>query len=159
MNLSIRTAKLEDLESIQELIYKSARALQIEYYKQSEIEVALELVNGIEALIDSGNYFVAENENVIVGCGGVSLNLAEPKKSEIRGFFVAPEFSRKGIASKILAYCEAYCLQIGVKFLFLTSTLSGEPFYKKFGFIQTERFNQNLSNGHFFKLVKMEKPI
>lgn len=159
MNLSIRNAKLEDFESIKELIYNSARGLQIEYYKQSEIEAALELVNGIQTLIDSGTYFVAESENVIVGCGGISLNSAGPSKSEIRGFFVSPEFSRKGIASTILTYCEAYCLQLGIKSLFLTSTLSGEPFYKKFGFIQTERFDQNLSNGQFFKLVKMEKPI
>ncbi|MES2676124.1 MAG: GNAT family N-acetyltransferase [Pseudomonadota bacterium] len=159
MNFNIRNAKTEDIENIREVIGSSARTLQIQYYKNSEIEAALELVNGIESLIDSGTYFLAEYGNVIAGCGGVTVNSAETKRAEIRGFFVAPKFSRKGIASQILAYCESHCLKMGIESLFLTSTLSGEPFYKNYGFIETERFDQALSNGQFFKLVKMEKLI
>ncbi|RYG01214.1 MAG: GNAT family N-acetyltransferase, partial [Chitinophagaceae bacterium] len=101
MKLNIRKAKPEDIESIRELIYNSARALQIQYYKSSEIEAALELVCDIESLIESSSYFVAETENVIIGCGGISMSSVELQESEIRGFFVAPEFSRKGIASQI----------------------------------------------------------
>lgn len=55
--------------------------------------------------------------------------------------------------------CENECLHRGVEILYLTATLSGEPFYKKCGFSEIERFKQNLSNGETFKLVKMVKVI
>ena len=159
MNLSIRTAILEDFEPIQALINLSTRKLQRGFYEGSEIEAALELISGIDLLIQSGGYFVAENDNMIAGCGGVSFSLDEKMSAEIRGFFVAPEFARKGVASRILNYCEAYCLERGVTSLCLASTLSGEPFYEKLGFIESERFDQPFSNGQSFELVKMKKRL
>lgn len=159
MNLTIRTATLEDFESIQAVINRSTRELQCGFYEESEIEAALELIRGIDLLIQSGGYFVAENDKVIAGCGGVSFSLDEKKRAEIRGFFVAPEFARKGVASRILNCCEAYCLEREVTSLYLASTLSGEPFYEKLGFIESERFDQPLSNGQSFELVKMKKRL
>lgn len=157
MSLIIRNAKPHDFPRISELIQRSAKVLQLQYYKESEIETALELVDGIETLIDSNSYFVAENENSIVGCGGFYIDSLESKEAEIRAFFVDPEFSRQGIAAQILSSCETHCLAIGVESLHLTSTLSGEPFYKKYGFLEVERFKKILSNGQCFELIKMLK--
>tara|TARA_R110001606_G_scaffold314821_1_gene461650 strand:+ start:148 stop:627 length:480 start_codon:yes stop_codon:yes gene_type:complete len=159
MNFTIQTAKIEDLESIQVLINRSTRELQRGFYEESEIEAALELVSGLDVLIQSGQYFFAESDGVIAGCGGVSLVQGEKMSAEIRGFFVAPEYARKGVASKVLKHCEAYCKEKGVQSLFLASTLSGESFYRKLGFIEIGRFKEPLSNGQFFDLVNMEKKL
>lgn len=157
MNLNIRKATPQDFSTINKLIHKSVRKLQAPYYQESEIETALELINGIETLIARNSYFVVENLSVIIGCGGYFLRPPESKEAEIRAFFVTPEFSRQEIAAKILLSCETDCSNIGIESLHLTSTLSGEPFYKKHGFIEIERFKQCLSNGQFFELVKMAK--
>lgn len=159
MNPRIYEANLENFAHIRSLISKSARILQSQYYKQAEIETALELVSGIEELIAAGSFLVAEYEKKIIGCGGWAIDVSEPQKAEIRGFFVHPDFARKGVATLLLATCENKCLQRGIQALYLTATLSGEPFYKKGGFSEFGRFKQRLSNGESFELVKMVKEI
>src|SRR6478752_1535481 len=115
MSFNIRKASAHDLLCIDKLIRRSARVLQLQYYGESEIEAALELVKGIDELIDANSYFVAESKMAIVGCGGFYIDLPEPKKAEIRAFFVSPEFARQGIAAQILACCETHCRKIGVE--------------------------------------------
>ena len=157
MNLSIYEASLEDFPHTQVLISKSVRKLQAQYYKKSEIETALELVSGIEELIAAGSFLLAGYEKKIIGCGGWAIDVSEPQKAEIRGFFVHPDFARRGVATHLLIACENECLRRGIVDLYLTATLSGEPFYKKCGFSECERFKQDLSNGETFELVKMVK--
>ncbi|MFZ2451530.1 MAG: GNAT family N-acetyltransferase [Methylovulum miyakonense] len=165
MNPSIYEASLEDFVHIQALISKSARILQSPYYKKSEIETALELVSGIEELIAADSFFVAEYEKKIIGCGGWAIDVSEPfmpqrvLKAEIRGFFVHPDFARRGVATQLLVTCENECSHRGIETLYLTATLSGEPFYKKCGFSEFERFKQVLSDNETFELVKMAKEI
>ena len=50
MNPSIYEASLENFAYTQALISKSARILQVQYYKKPEIETAVELFSGIEEL-------------------------------------------------------------------------------------------------------------
>jgi N-acetylglutamate synthase-like GNAT family acetyltransferase len=159
MNPRIYEAGLENFAHIQALIFKSARILQSLYYKKSEIEAALELVSGIDELIAAGSFLVAEYEKKIIGCGGWAIDVSEPWKAEIRGFFVHPDFARRGVATHLLITCENECLRRGIESLYLTATLSGEPFYIKCGFSEFERFKQNLSSGETFELVKMAKRL
>lgn len=159
MNLNIYEAGLEDFAYTQALIFQSARILQAQYYKKSEIDTALELVSGIEGLIAARSFLVAEYEKTIIGCGGWAINVSEPQKAEIRGFFVHPDFARRGVATQLLIACENECLSRGIEALYLTATLSGEPFYKKCGFSEFDRFKQDLSNGETFELVKMAKRL
>jgi len=159
MNPSVYEASSENFAQIQVLISKSARILQLQYYTKSEIETALELVSGIEELIAAGSFLVAEYENKIIGCGGWAIDVSESQKAEIRGFFVHPDFARRGVAKLLFVACENKCLQRGIQVLYLTATLSGEPFYKNCGFSELGRFKQGLSNGESFELVKMAKEI
>jgi len=119
----------------------------------------LELITGLEDLIQSQQYFVGESDGQIAGCGGVSILSGDEKSAEIRGFFVEPENARKDVASSVFTYCQRYCLEKGIQTLFLASTLSGEAFYSKLGFIEVDRFKQPLSNGQFFELVNMKKAL
>jgi len=106
MNPRIYEANLENFAHIRSLISKSARILQSQYYKQAEIETAMELVSGIEELIAAGSFLVAEYEKKIIGCGGWAIDVSDPQKAEIRGFFVHPDFARRGVATLLLSTCE-----------------------------------------------------
>lgn len=159
MNASITQANPDDFAGIKALISQSARILQAPYYQQSAIETALELVGGIEELIAAGRFWLAKYGNQIIGSGGWAPDAAESWKAEIRGFFVHPNFARQGVATGLLNVCESACLHNGIEFLYLTATLSGEPFYKKRGFTESGRFRQSLSNGETFELVAMAKNL
>ncbi|MFA5921947.1 MAG: hypothetical protein WC856_11750 [Methylococcaceae bacterium] len=83
MNPNFYEASLENFAHIQQaLISKSARILQSQYYKKSEIETALELVSGIEELIAAGSFLVAEYEKKIIGCGGGQLMFLSLRKQK-----------------------------------------------------------------------------
>lgn len=159
MNPDLRVACEDDFTHIQTLISKSARVLQAQYYQASEIETALELVSGIEELISAGNFLVVQYKSKIIGCGGWVIDVSDQKKAEIRGFFVDPDFARRGIATQLFITCENECLLRGITTLYLTATLSGEPFYKNVGFSEFQRFKQDLSNRGTFELIKMIKKI
>lgn len=159
MNQVVRKAEIYEFEEINFLIKHSARTIQSKYYEKSNVESALELISGITELIESGNLFVIEFENQLIACGGICPDKAESQKAEIRSFFVHPNFARKGLATSLLKACEKSCLSMGIKSVCLTATLAGEPFYKKCGFMELQRFQQSLSNGQTFELVKMQKEL
>ncbi|NOU22705.1 MAG: hypothetical protein HOO93_13160 [Methyloglobulus sp.] len=87
MNPDIYKASLKDIACIQILISKSARKLQVQYYEKPKIEAALDLIKGIEELIVAGNFFVAEYEKKIIGCGGWIADVFEPSKGRNKGLF------------------------------------------------------------------------
>ena len=159
MNQVVRKARIQESEQINYLIERSAKIIQTHFYKESAVEAAFELISNIEELIQVGSLFVVEFEHELIACGGVSPCKVEPHKAEIKSFFVHPDFVRKGIATKLLKTCETQCLLMGIKSIYLKATLAGEPFYKKCGFVELNRFQQNLSNGETFELVKMQKEL
>ena len=73
MNFEIRIASPADRETIQQLIAISARELSRGYYSEEQVSAALKSVYGVDSmLIEDGTYFVAEADDIIIGCGGWS---------------------------------------------------------------------------------------
>lgn len=156
--IGIRCATPKDLAGIKGLIPLSARALQAPYYPMAVIDAALELVCDFGGLIQAGTLVVAERQGQIVGCGGWSLGACHVNNhAQLHGFFVHPDFARRGIATQIIQYCENTCRALGVDTLYLTSTLAGEAFYRKNGFTALGPVMAALSDGETFALVKMQK--
>jgi len=58
--------------------------------------------------IEGKTFLVTVESEKIIGCGGY---LNTQTFSELRAFFVHPEISRKGIASKIMSKCIEYSLK------------------------------------------------
>src|SRR5258708_4772799 len=124
MDYTIRKARLDDREAIEQLIAESARGLSQGDYSGKQIEMAIATVFGVDTdLIVDGTYFVAEGSEGLVGCGGWSKRKtlfggdrygkrdsneldAQTDPARIRAFFVHPKFARKGIGRALLAKCE-----------------------------------------------------
>ncbi|WP_116092062.1 GNAT family N-acetyltransferase [Sphingomonas crusticola] len=148
----IRPARAPDIPVLEPLITASARALSAGFYSAREIEAAIEHVFGVDSdLVADGTYFVAEEEGEIVGCGGWSRQRTlfggdrfaarEPgyldpasEAARMRAFFVAPGHARKGVATKLLAACEAAAIAAGFTRGALMATLPGVPFYAAHGY-------------------------
>jgi GNAT superfamily N-acetyltransferase len=150
----IRPAIAAEIPALESLIERSARALGQGFYSAAETEAALSHVFGVDSeLVADDTYLVAtDDEDGLLGCGGWSRRntlfggdrfagrvsgLLDPATdaARIRAFFVAPEAARRGIASRLLAECEARAQAAGFRRTALMATLPGVPFYSAHGYV------------------------
>lgn len=175
MNLTYRTADLSDVPVLEALIPVSVRGLQSAYYTSEQIESALGTVFGVDSqLIKDGTYFVAEDGDRIVGCGGWSRrkttygsdaakkgqdDLRDPRTEPamIRAFFVHPGYARKGIGRRFLEMCETAIEAAEFQKTEIIATLAGEPLYASCGYSIIERFDIPLISGDTMSVVRMTK--
>ena len=114
----IRTAKVEDKESIQR-VYGSLVGSQS---AQNE--------NSWDQLIQAGGLLVAEIEGRIVGFGGIDLNAAE----QVKWLYLLPEFQGRRLGSKILQRLESIGWEAGLSSLRLHSAPQAVEFYGSQGY-------------------------
>ena len=173
----LRLAHEADVSALEALIPMSVRALQSPYYSQAQIEAALGPVFGVDRqLIRDGTYFIAEQDGVIVGCGGWSKRralyggdssrehedeLLDPERdaARVRAFFVHPDWARRGIGRSIMAACERAIRESGFRTVDIVATLAGEPLYAFFGYAVVERYDIAMVSGMSLPVVKMSKVI
>jgi N-acetylglutamate synthase-like GNAT family acetyltransferase len=175
--ITIRNATFDDIDTIKDLIEKSVHGLQAGEYSKSQRDAALGTVFGIDTnLFKDQTYFIIEVGGKLAGCGGWSyrkamfgadsLTSAEPEKldpimdaARIRAFFIHPDFARRGLGALILEHCENEARKAGFKKCALGATLTGVPFYEKFGYIEIEKIEAPLPNGETLGVVQMGKEI
>ena len=176
MNFEIRIATPADRETIQQLIAISARELSRGYYSEEQVCAALKSVYGVDSmLIEDGTYFVAEADDIIIGCGGWSkrktlfggdqfskrdAGLLDPRfePAKIRAFFIHPNFARQGIGRAILDRCELDAASHGFNSLELMSTLPGVEFYRACGYVATDPIFYDAA-GVALEFVPMKKAL
>jgi GNAT superfamily N-acetyltransferase len=174
---TIRLAQEADIPVLEELIPRSVRELQSEYYSRAQMDAAIGSVFGVDRqLIRDETYFVVEFENEIAGCGGWSKRkklfgsdalgasehgLLDPKTdaARIRAFFIHPEFARRGIARAILLACEKAMCVADFTSAEMVATLPGEPFYAAFGYAAHERYEIPMTNNLTLPVVRMSKRL
>jgi GNAT superfamily N-acetyltransferase len=128
------------------------------------------------ALIEDGTYFVHEQCDEIVACGGWSrrdklytgsgededdARLLDPltEPARVRAMFVRSDWTRRGLGRAILESCERAARAEGFRTLALMATLPGEPLYRKFGFRELGRSMITMPDGVSIEGVAMERPI
>jgi GNAT superfamily N-acetyltransferase len=176
VNFEIRIATPADREIIQQLIAISARELSRGYYSEEQVSAALKSVYGVDSmLIEDGTYFVAEADDIIIGCGGWSkrktlfggdqfskrdAGLLDPRfePAKIRAFFIHPNFARQGIGRAILDRCELDAASHGFISLELMSTLPGVEFYIACGYVATDPIFYDAA-GVALEFVPMKKAL
>jgi predicted N-acetyltransferase YhbS len=178
MNLNIRLATMHDVPALQQLIRESVNALSTEHYSAQQIASALSHVFGVDSqLIRDETYFVAEVGNEIVGSGGWSKRktlfggdqsksdatepLLDPKTeaARIRAFYVHPQWSRRGIGSRILEACENGARNAGFERTELVATLPGEPLYLARGYEKAEPIQIETPDGESLPAFRMTKRL
>jgi GNAT superfamily N-acetyltransferase len=176
LDYRLRSATLEDCEAIRDLIGRSIRLLGAADYSSEQIEAALLGAFGLDTrLIGDGTYFVVlSSEQQIIGCGGWSRRKTlfgsdtraerddawlDPAvdAAKIRAFFIDPAHARRGLASRILARCEAEAHHAGFRRLEMMATLPGVRMYSACGYIAEPPINYPLPGGLQIQFVPMHK--
>ena len=175
--LIVRPATLNERDVLQDLIARSARGLSTRDYRAEQVEGALQGAFGVDTqLIRDGTYFVVEESDVIVGCGGWSFRRTlfggdqrrerdaaeldprtEPAK--IRAFFVDPAHARRGIGTMLLEKCEAEARRRGFSRVELMSTLPGIRLYSARGYSGLQQVQYEVAPGVAIELLPMNKPL
>jgi GNAT superfamily N-acetyltransferase len=174
----LRPATPEDIPALHRLIERSVRGLQAGDYTARQMEGALGHALGLDTqLVADGTYFVATpaaEPGRLAGCGGWSFRATlfgsdggphrlgaelDPAvdAARIRAIFVAPEFARQGLGSRILAHCEQAAAQAGFRRVEMGSTLTGVPLYRLRGYREEGRIEVPLPNGEALEVVRMSR--
>jgi N-acetylglutamate synthase-like GNAT family acetyltransferase len=175
--MELRKASPPDVPEIERLIGISARALGTQDYSAEQIEAALLGAWGVDSeLIHDGTYFVGAASDELVLCGGWSRRAtvfggdayerresrlldARNEAARIRAFFVHPDWARQGLASRLLALCEAEAKAQGFATAELVATLPGERFYARHGYVAIERRSYALPGGQSIDFVPMRRSL
>src|SRR5690349_10781898 len=136
-SLRLRTATPADAGRLAPLVARSFRTLAAGFYTAAQIEAALGPVIRVDAgLLADGTYFVLEQGERAVACGGYSERISAvpgwsgERRPEVRAMFVAPEMAARGLGTRLLREAEGQLRRAGHARSYLHATLSGEAFYR-----------------------------
>lgn len=177
MHWSLRLAGEADIPELEGLIERSVRGLQSACYSAAQMDGALGSVFGVDRqLIQDKTYFVIEQRQALIACGGWSKRESlfgsdaaraapdaplDPLRdaARIRAFFVHPDYARHGLGRAILFACENAIRAERFRSIELVATLPGVPFYSAFDYETGERYEVPLVNGLSLPVVRMTKNL
>ncbi|MEL6493519.1 MAG: GNAT family N-acetyltransferase [Cyanobacteria bacterium J06623_7] len=176
LGFSIRPYKREDSDAVKQLCCESLRILGANVYSPRQIEALVsrystelhdgqtELINNIFAFIetiapldtDKPNIVVAHLEERIIGYASIIVGSGWfTNDSLLAELFVHPEYTRRGIGTKLLQTLEANVTD-NSQVIKIGATLIGESFYQANGYRMVER-HSSFFNGVRIPFVSMEK--
>lgn len=161
----IRVARPDDLPRIERVMRASIAALSRGFYDQAQTAAAVRWIGVPDRqLIDDGTYYVVEEEESVVACGGWSARRKlftgtaaqdaaegwlDPARdpARIRAMFVDPARARRGLGRLILQTSENAARAAGFTTFELMATLPGVPLYEACGYEAVERTVLELPDG------------
>jgi GNAT superfamily N-acetyltransferase len=172
-----RIATLDDLEALHALMARSIAQNQSDFLTPQQV-AASDKVMGLDTqLVRDGTYFLIECGDRIAGCGGWSFRATlyggddsvvarEPARldptndaAKVRAMYTDPDFTRRGIGSRILALCEDAARQAGFKRVELMGTAAGVPLYRAQGYTPAAEQEFARVGDVEIPLLRMEKRL
>lgn len=159
----IRKATVTDAAAIAEVNYNAVHVTAAKDYDDATIEdwsygITNDGIKRIEDRIvhnpENTTMLVAESGGDIVGFGDIA-----PSSRELRSLYVSPGAGRKGIGGKLLQKLEAIAREQGVIEVWLTASLTAEPFYAAHGYVSDGQEEHRLLSGRKMICIKMHKSL
>ena len=155
MEITFKTATIDDCEALCEIHISSIRELCREHHSDAEIEVWTKgrTPERYKSHIINQNVFIAQHKNTAVGFSTFNI-----KTGEIIQLYVHPEYAGKGVGSRILVNILNIAEKADLNEIHCNSSLNAEKFYLKAGFKAEEKCI-NFINGGEVTCVPMRKSL
>ncbi len=132
----IRKFAEADAKEVSDLIVKT---LMISNTKDYPAEMMLELTRRMqpEDILERArwtHFYVAEENNVILGCGAIGPYWDKTDESSLFTIFVLPENQGRGIGRRIVETLEKDEYALRAKRIEIPASITGLEFYKKLGY-------------------------
>jgi GNAT superfamily N-acetyltransferase len=175
--LRLRLATRDDTGAIDALMKASIADLFPAFYDERQTASSVVHIGSVDPiLIDDRTYFVIDERDEIVACGGWSrrdklytgsgageadARLLDPatEPARVRAMFVRGDRTRRGLGTRILEACEAAARAEGFRTLALMATMPGLRLYERYGFHVIERVEIPLPDGVTIAGASMTMPI
>jgi GNAT superfamily N-acetyltransferase len=159
--LTLRRAALSDLSAVDVLLSRSYPRLLAKCYPPSTLVTAVPIIaRARPELVGSGRYFLALEDERLVGAGGWSAGgPAEPGSvrgvAHVRHVVTDDRLVRRGIGRAIMRRVIADARADGFEWLESLSTRLAVPFYESLGFATIQPIEVPLRPGIGFPAVRM----
>lgn len=173
----LRIAVPADAQAIDMLMKVSIASIFPAFYDERQTASSVVHIGSVDRmLLEDGTYFVIEEGEQIVACGGWSrrdklytgsgegsedARILDPatEPARIRAMFVRGDRARRGLGTRILEACVAAARREGYTRLALMATLPGLPLYRRFGFRVDEPVEITMPDGVSIGGAAMSRPI
>jgi len=172
----IRPAMPSELDELLAMQARAMRVLSTGWYAPEVVEAMIAALGTLDPeLIEDGTYHVAVVGGYIAGSAGWTRRqpnyvrmLADPPPAAcatadrcgtVRSVYVAPEYARRGLGTRLLRHVEAEMRRAGLLRAELMGTLSGQPLYCSLGYAALGRHRVLLPHGLAMPVVHMAKKL
>lgn len=154
--VTIRAARVSDAGSMSRVHQSAVAAIPSGYYTAEELAAWSEpkSTENYERLIQSREFVVAEDDDVIVGFG-----VLDKQSGLIEAVFVSGEAGGRGIGLLLMERLERSARELGLRSLHLNASLNAVKFYERAGYNARERSRYRLQNGVEIDCVPMTKSV
>lgn len=160
MSYVIRPSTIADLSAVDALLARSYPKLLKADYAPSVLVLALPVIAKAQPkLLACGTYYVAEQDNAVLGAGGWTRDAHDGTLGHIRHVASDDRHLRRGIGRAIISHCFDRAHLAGVQHMECWSTLSAESFYKSLGFETVGPMDVTLEGGITFPSLRMRKAL
>lgn len=160
MSITVRPSIKADFAAVDALLARSYPILLKRDYAPSVLVTALPIIcRARPELIGCGTYYVAVENDKILGAGGWTRDRVRKDKGHIRHVVTDDQALRRGVGRAILSHTIETARQAGIVDLECASTLTAVAFYTSVGFESKEPFVIELAPGIHFPTVRMRKKL
>lgn len=174
-DFTYRLASIDDLAALHRVMARSIEHLQSSFLTPEQIAASHKVMGLDTQLVKDGTYFMIESGGRVAGCGGWSFRATlyggdesvvarEPERlnpeadaAKIRAMYTDPDFTRRGIGTRIITLCENAARDAGFKRVELMATAAGIPLYRNQGYESSAGEQFADIDGVHVPLLRMEK--
>lgn len=151
--MEIREYRESDAEEVAEVLRRSIREVAAEDYSEEEVAVWSDTDADDWDLEEEEERYVAVEEGNIVGFSGYSR-----EDKDLTATYVHPDWTGKGIGSRLLDKVEEEARKDGLDRLTCKSTVTARDFYERNGWEVVEKTVQEIEDQEL-DVCKMEKEL
>lgn len=157
MTITIRTATIDDAEAIFAIHHESIHGLCTHDYTNVEIDAWMPPTRTADKY---RNDIKSEKQiYVIAEIDGQPAGFSYFHDGKITSCYVHPDYARQGVATALFQYVEEATLAQDISRIWLSSSITALPFYRKMGMRLKEESIMRFQNGVEIPIFKMYKNL